>query len=122
MSFGLIKGGTGRALEGEWYDYGYGLLTLCSIFGNKLSRDGSEFVYNDSWWQINTILRTNGCTLDLSRMTESQQIFDTPFEVSYIYTNLYNKKEVVEIAKHLIEVEKRIHSENHGLYDVLKKD
>ncbi|MES2512562.1 MAG: hypothetical protein V4580_00390 [Bacteroidota bacterium] len=119
--FGLIKGNDGRGLEGEWNDYGYALLVICCHVGVTFSKDNSEFVYGDSWWQINTLLRTNGSGLDLSRMIESRQIFDTPFEQADIYTNFYSKKEVVEFSSHMLIMEKDIEEKNKLLFNTLKK-
>ena len=119
--FGLIKGNDGRGLEGEWNDYGYALLTLCCYFGNKFSEDDKEFVYGDSWWKINKLLRENGSSFDLSRMLESKQIFDTPFEYEEIYINQYNKKEILEFVSHILNMETEIKEENLPLYNTIKK-
>ncbi len=120
--FGLIKGNDGRALEGgDWNDYGYALLTICCHFGDKFSEDSTEFIYDDSWWQINTLLRTHGSSLDLSRMFETKQIFDTPFEHDDIYTNMYHKKEVIEFVSHLLIIEKHMEQKNMTLFTTLKK-
>jgi hypothetical protein len=119
--FGFIKGNDGRGLDGEWNDYAYALLTICCYLGEKFSGDDKEFVYGESWWQINTSLRENSSSFDLSRMLESNQIFDTPFEYSDIYTNSYNKEEVVEFISHILNMEKNIKSENLPLFNSLKK-
>jgi hypothetical protein len=58
----------------------------------NLVHNNSEFIYGESWRQINTLLRENNASFDLSGMLESKQIFDTPFDHNDIYTNLYNKK------------------------------
>jgi hypothetical protein len=118
--FGLIKGDDGSNLEGEWNDYGYALLTICCYFGIKFSEDNSEFIYGESWWQINTLMRKNGSSFDLSRMLESKKIFDTPFEYSDIYTNHFDKKEVVEFASQLLEMEKDVDEKNLALFNSLK--
>lgn len=119
--FGLIKGNDGRNLEGEWNDYGYALLSICDYMGCKFSEDNSEFIYADSWWKINTLLRTSACKFDLSRMLESRVVFDTPFEQTDIYTNLYSKKEVIEFVAHLLSIEKDIEKENLTLFTTLRK-
>ena len=119
--FGLIKGNDGRRLEGDWNDYGYALLTICCYLGEKLSKDDTEFVYGHSWWQINTLLREKGSSFDLSRMLESKQIFDTPFNGDDIYTNIYNKKEIIEFYAHLLNIEKDVKEENLVLFYSLKK-
>ena len=119
--FGLIKGNDGRELEGEWNDYGYALLTMCCCLGDKLSIDDAEFVYGESWWQINTLLRENGASFDLSRMSESKQIFDTPYEYDDIYTNHYHKKEIIEFVSHLLNMEKEIKETHLPLFNTLKK-
>lgn len=119
--FGLVKGDDGRGLEGDWNDYGYALLTICCCLGNKFSEDDKEFIYGESWWQINTLLRENGSGFDLSRMHESQQIFDTPFELEDIYTNHYSKKEIVKFISNILIMEKDIKQENLMLFNTLKK-
>lgn len=119
--FGLIKGNDGRGLEGEWNDYGYALLTMCCCLGDKLSIDETEFVYGESWWQINTLLRENGASFDLSRMNESKQIFDTPYEYDDIYTNHYHKKEILEFVSHIFNMEKEIKEAHLPLFNSLKK-
>lgn len=118
--FGLIKEDNGRGLKGQWNDYGYALLTICSYLGEKFSTDNSEFIYGESWWQINTLLRENNASFDLSRMLESKQIFDTPFEYDDIYTNLYNKKEIEEFVSHIKYMEQKIKKENLLLFNSLK--
>jgi hypothetical protein len=55
-------------------------LTICSYSGEKFSADNSEFIYVESWRQINILLRENNASFDLSRILESKQFFDTPFE------------------------------------------
>jgi hypothetical protein len=119
--FGLVKGNDGRCLEGDWNDYGYALLAICCHLGNKFSEDSSEFIYGSSWWQINTFLRTNGSHIDLSRMVESRQLFDTPYEQAEIYTNHFTKKEVVEFVSHILIMEKDIEKDNLILFHTLKK-
>lgn len=119
--FGLFKGDDGRGLEGEWNDYGYALLTICCCLGNKFSKDDKEFIYDEGWWQINTWLRINDSSFDLSRMLESKQVFDTPFEHDDIYTNHYNKKEILEFVSHILNMEKDIKEENVILFNTLKK-
>ncbi len=114
--FGLIKGNDGRGLEGDWNDYGYALLTICSCLGERFSEDCKEFVYDDNWWKINTLLRESGCLLDLSRMHETKQIFDTPFEKTDIYTSCYTNEEVRELNKFFSNSE--IHESD--LYNSLK--
>ena len=118
--FGFIKGNDGRGLEGDWNDYGYALLTICCYLGDKFSNDNTEFVYGESWWQINTLLRENASSFDLSRMLESKQIFDTPFEYSDIYTNIYNKKEIIEFYSQLLNMEKDIKEGDLVLFSSLK--
>ena len=119
--FGIIKGDDGRGLKGDWNDYGFALLTICCHLGTMFSDDNTEFVYGASWWQINTLLRENKSSFDLSRMFESKQLFDTPFEYTDIYTNQYSKTEVVEFASHIINIERQIKEENLPLYNTLKK-
>ncbi|MES2762381.1 MAG: hypothetical protein V4677_09240 [Bacteroidota bacterium] len=118
--FGLIKGTDGRRLEGEWNDYGYALLTMCSYLGYTFSETNDELEYSHSWEQINTLLRINGCRMDLSRMLESKQVFDTPYIHDDIYTNIYSKKEVVELVSHLLIIEKDIEEKNQKPFYVLK--
>ena len=119
--FGLIKGYDGRYMEGEWNDYGYALLTICCCLGDKFSEDVTEFIYGDSWFQINSLFRTSGSKLDLSRMFETKQIFDTPFEHDDIYTNFYNKKEVIEFIAYILILEKDMKKDNLMLFNSLKK-
>lgn len=119
--FGLIKGDDGRGLEGDWNDHGYALLTICSHLGNKLSKDDKEFIFGESWGQIDTLLRKNGSSIDLSRMHESKQIFDTPFEHEDIYTNHYSKKETIDFFSNILNMEKHIKRENLQLFNTLKK-
>ncbi|MGZ5190567.1 MAG: DUF7691 family protein [Flavisolibacter sp.] len=119
--FGLIRGDTGRGMEGEWYDYGYALLTICCMLGYRLGDDGFVFLHNDSDLQtINSLLKKIGCKHDLTRMFETQPIFDTPFEASDIYTNLYSKKEVAELCTHFLSIENNIGMHNLQLFDALK--
>lgn len=119
--FGLIKGDDGRGLDGDWNDHGYALLTICCYLGDKLSEDDKEFIYGESWWQIDTLLRKNGSGIDLSRMHESRKIFDTPFEHEDIYTNYYSKKETTDFFSHILNMEKHIKQENQILFNTLKK-
>ena len=118
--FGLIKGNDGRGLEGDWTDYGYALLTICCFLGKVFSYGDSIFKYEQSWWQINTLLRERKAGFDLSRILESRQIFDTPFEKEELYTNYYSKNEVREFITHIINMEYEIKKENLPMYNVLK--
>ena len=118
--FGLIKGNDGRGLGGEWNDYGFALLTICCFLGDKFSEDDSEFKYGQSWWQINTLLRQSKSSFNLSRMLQSKQILDTPFEYADIYNNIYTKEEVVEFTTQILNIEKEIKEENLHLFNSLK--
>lgn len=118
--FGLIKGDDGRGLSGDWNDYGYALLTICCLFGKKFSGDDTVFKYDGSWWQINTLLRENKAGFDLSRMHQSRQIFDTPYEKDGIYVNYYDKKEVKEFVGLVLKMEQEIKKENLLMYNILK--
>ena len=53
-------------------------------------------------------------------MHESKQIFDTPFEYTDIYTNSYNKKEVIEFLDHINIIEKYIEEKNLLFFNTLK--
>ena len=119
--FGFIKGNDGRGLDGDWNDYGYALLTICCYLGDVFSKDAKEFIYGEGWWQINTLLRINDSSFDLSRMLENKQVFDTPFEYDDICTNHYNKKEILEFVSHILNMEKDIKEENIVLFNTLKK-
>ncbi len=118
--FGLIKGDNGRGLEGDWNDYGYALLTICCFLGKKFSNDEAVFNYDESWWQINTLLRANKASFDLARMLESRQIFDTPYEKDELYINYYSKEEVLEFVTHILNIENEIKKENLPMYETLK--
>lgn len=119
--FGLIKGDDGRGLKGDWNDYGYALLVICSHLGKKFSETNREYVYGDSWWKINTLLRESGSSLDLSRMHETRQIFDTPFEADDIYINSYTKDEVKEILDVFTTNDSKTEEHHSDLYNSLKK-
>ena len=82
--------------------------------------NNSEFIYGESWRQINTLLRENNASFDLSGMLESKQIFDTPFEHNDMYTNIYNKKEVEEFLSHIKYMEQKIKKEILLLLNSLK--
>lgn len=119
--FGLIKGDDGRGLKGDWSDYGYALLVICSHLGEQFSEANMEYVYGDSWWKINTLLRENGSSLDLSRMHETRQIFDTPFEAGDIYINSYNREEIREILDIFTASDSETGEHHSGLYNSFKK-
>jgi hypothetical protein len=119
--FGLIKGDDGRGLKGDWNDYGYALLVICSHLGEKFSETNTEYIYGDSWWKINTVLRENGSSLDLSRMHETKQIFDTPFEADDIYINSYSKEEVRQFLDVFTAQDEKTKEHHSELYSSLKK-
>jgi hypothetical protein len=119
--FGLIKGDDGRGLKGDWNDYGYALLVICSCLGEKFSETNTEYVYGDSWWKINTLLRENGSSLDLSRMHETKQIFDTPFEADDIYTNSYSREEIGQFLDIFTAHDEKTTEHHSDLYHSFKK-
>ncbi len=119
--FGLVKGTDGRGLKGEWNDYGYALLTICCYLGKKFSENNTEYIYHDHWEKINTYLRNKGSGIDLSRMHETKQIFDTPFEHQDIYTNFYSNTEVVKFIETLCTDQHTDHTLHSELHTSLKK-
>lgn len=119
--FGLVKGDDGRGLQGDWNDYGYAVLAICCSIGKRFSEIDKDFMYNDNWWKINTLLRENKCTIDLSRMHQSRQIFDTPYVVDDIYTNLYTKEEVEHLVKAMYVNEDKVEHYNFELYHSFRK-
>ncbi len=119
--FGLIKGDDGRGLKGDWNDYGYALLVICSYLGKKFSETNVEYIYGDSWWKINTLLRENGSSLDLSRMHETKQIFDTPFEADDIYINSYSREEISQLLNVFTVHDEKTEEHHSDLYRSFKE-
>lgn len=118
--FGLIKGNSGHGFEGDWNDYGHALLTICCHVGTKFTMSESDFICDDSWLQINTLLRENRSRFDLSHMLESKQIFDTPFKKDDICTSYCSKIEVKEFLRNLTMIENKIEYDSIKLFNSLK--
>ena len=118
--FKIINIKRSNGLNGKWYKYGYALLSICDYLGETIIPDEKVLYYNKQWWKLNTILRENGSDLDLGRMIQSRQLFDTPFEKSQISNNYYNKNEIKQFIEILNKIENKIDNETTALYNPIK--
>ncbi|MFL5764830.1 MAG: hypothetical protein ACJ77K_12875 [Bacteroidia bacterium] len=109
--FGLIKAKDESGLDGEWHNYFYVLLSICSTTGKDLSR-GDVFKWGNEWEQINELLKKSGSRFDLDRMVRYRKLFDTPFEEHEGCTNIYEKSEVEDFYTDFLKIEKDIETDS----------
>jgi hypothetical protein len=119
--FGLIKSEDGRGLTGDWNDFGFALLIICNYFGNSLSKIELQSSHIGGLKSINDLLDKYGSKANLTRMIESKQVFDTPFENADIYTNYFNRVEISELIPFVSKIEHEISIEDLPLFLLLKE-
>ena len=118
--FGLIKANDDSGLEGEWNDYGYALLCICSVTGKPFETNDYDYVYSEQWWEINTKLREINSKFDLNKFTENVKVFDTPYNQHDIYTNYLSHSEVSLFILDLDKIAMNINESKNPLFTSLK--
>lgn len=115
--FGLISSQDGSGLYGEWNEYFYVLLSICSVLGKDFSPKGDHFYWGENWKKIDELLRTNGSEFNLDKMTRNVRIFDTPFKDGDLCSNIYIRNEIPEFYSDFIEIEKMLDKNDDELID-----
>lgn len=118
--FGLIRANDDSGLEGEWTDYGYALLCICSVIGKPFETNESDYTYSEQWWEINTKLREINSKFDLNKFTESIKVFDTPYNQHDIYTNYLNHSNVSLFLSDLEKIVTNLNEAKNPLFTSLK--
>ena len=118
--FGLVKSKDGSGLYGNWSDYFYALLSICSVIGKDFSKNGDIFCWTNDWEKINLLLVESSSKYDLDRMSQYKKLFDTPFDDNEGCTNIYYKNEIAEFYIDFVNIENKIDEDTLGFYNEFK--